>query len=218
MTLPPFASGATVVRRDLLNGRVWTAAPHRVLHDDGTTLVLATWPGTVGYTPANWIRWFTTGNEQARQQAVADLTRGQWEIGRWVWQDTIVLTWVGLDPDFNLQLYRPVDGSPEHWKINFERPVRRTSIGIDTFDLLLDLVTDATGAWHFKDLEEYDEIRRRGLISDAEHERVQAATHRALAFTEAGMRPLVEDWTGWRVPDGWPTPELPPGALDNPAR
>nr|WP_221382466.1 DUF402 domain-containing protein [Actinoplanes polyasparticus] len=201
------------MRRDLLNDRVWTAAPHRVLHDDGTTLVLVTWPGTVGYTPTNWIRWFATGNEQARHQAVADLAGGHWELGRWVWQDTIVLTWVGLDPDFNLQLYLPVDGSQQHWKINFERPVHRTPAGIDTFDLLLDLVTGPAGSWQMKDVDEYDEVRRAGLILDAEHERVQAATHRAFALVEAALGPLSEDWTAWRVPEGWPTPQLPPGAL-----
>lgn len=210
-----FASGETVVRRDVLNGRVWTAAAHRVLHDDGNRLVLVSWPGTVGYTPANWIRWFTEGDESARKQAVADLAGGVWELGRWVWQDTIVVTWVGLDPDFSLQLYLPVDGGPEQWKINFERPAHRTPIGIDTCDLLLDLITELGGtAWRWKDVDEYDEIRRRGLITDAEDQRVQGARLRAVAFIEAGEGPLAENWSAWRVPDDWPVPQLPAGALD----
>ena len=214
MTPVPFPVGATVVRRDVLDRRIWTAAPHRVLADDGDRLVLVTWPGTVGYTPVNWIRWFTAGDEQARRQAVADLTSGQWELGRWTWQDTIVVTRIGLDPDFNLQLYLPVDGRPEHWKINFERPVTRTPAGIDTFDLLLDFVTGPDGRWRWKDLDEYDEIRRRGIISDDEDQRVQAARQRAVAFAGAGHGPLAEDWTGWRVPDHWPLPVLPGDALD----
>lgn len=95
MTSSPFASGTMVVRRDALNGRVWTAAAHHVLHDDGNKLVLATWPGTVGYTPTNWIRWFTTGDAQARNRAVADPAGDQWKLGRWIGHDTFVITWVG---------------------------------------------------------------------------------------------------------------------------
>ena len=211
-----FKPGSTVVRRDVRDGKVWTAAPHRVLTDDGTRLVLVTWPGIAGYTLTNWIRSLTGGGEQARRQAVADLAAGVWELGRWVWQDTIVVTWIGLDPDFSLQHYQPVDASPGHWKINFERPVIRTHSPdrIDGCDLLLDLITDPDGTWRWKDVDEYDEIRSKGLISDAEHDRVQAARQRAVAFTETGQGPLAEDWTSWRVPADWPLPVLPDGVLN----
>jgi hypothetical protein len=37
--------GIDLVRRDLLRGRVWTAAPYRVIRDVGTTLILACRPG-----------------------------------------------------------------------------------------------------------------------------------------------------------------------------
>ncbi|MCO8273822.1 hypothetical protein M1L60_24800 [Actinoplanes sp. TRM 88003] len=214
MGFEPFIPGSTVVRRDVLSGRIWTAAPHRVLADDGDRLVLVTWPGTAGFTPVHWIRWFTEGVERARQDAVADLVSGRWELGRWVWRDTVVVTWVGIDPDFNLQAYLPVAGGPPLRKINFERPVRRTPDGIDTFDLLLDLVADPAGGWRWKDLDEYEQIRRGGLVSEAEDERVQAARQRAMAFAEAGQGPLAEDWTGWPVPDDWALPVLPEGMQD----
>lgn len=88
-----FTPGATVTRRDVLNGRVWTAAPHRVLSDDGEQLVLVTWPGTIGYTPVNWITWFRDNDEAARQRALDDLISGGGQIGPWQWQDTLVVTW-----------------------------------------------------------------------------------------------------------------------------
>jgi hypothetical protein len=37
--------GATVVRRDVLDGKVWSAAPFRVITHSGGTLVTACWPG-----------------------------------------------------------------------------------------------------------------------------------------------------------------------------
>jgi hypothetical protein len=214
MTPAVFEPGSTVVRRDVRDGKVWTAAPHRVLADDGHQLILVTWPGTAGYTLANWIKSLTGAGEQARRQAVTDLVDGDWELGRWVWRDTIVVTWIGLDPDFSLQHYQPVNGSPGHWKINFERPVIRRPTFLDTCDLLLDLITDPGGnTWRWKDEAEYEQIRRAGLVPDSEHERVQAARQRALAFAEAERGPLAEDWTTWRVPADWPLPTLHDGVL-----
>jgi hypothetical protein len=215
MTPPPFGVGTTVVRRDVLNGRVWTAAAHRVLHDDGQKLVLVSWPGTVGYALTTWITWLNDGNGQSRHQAVADLAAGTWQLGQWVWRDTIVVTWIGLDPDLSLQAYIPVGGGPPQWKINFERPVTRTPIGIDVCDLLLDLMVDpATRTVRWKDEDEYAQARTLGLISDADDKRVQAARQRAVAFAEAGEGPLSEDWSQWRVPDEWPLPVLPPRVLE----
>jgi hypothetical protein len=43
--LPLFPVGSTVVRRDALDGRIWAAAPYRVLADSGAELVLGCWPG-----------------------------------------------------------------------------------------------------------------------------------------------------------------------------
>ncbi|BCY11031.1 DUF402 domain-containing protein [Actinoplanes sp. L3-i22] len=216
MTSPLFGVGTTVVRRDVLNGRVWTAAAHRVLHDDGHKLVLVSWPGTVGYALTTWIQWLTDGNSRSRPQAVADLAAGTWELGQWVWRDTAVVTWIGLDPDLSLQAYLPVDGGPTQWKINFERPVTRTPIGIDTCDLLLDLMVDPiAGRWRWKDADEYAQARTLGLISDADDERVRAARKRAVALAESGDGPLAEDWSQWRVPDDWSLPVLPPRVLDH---
>lgn len=216
MTSPPvFAPGTTAVRRDVLAGRVWTAAPHRVLHDDGTQLALAYWPGVATYSPTTWIRWLADGDDSTRKQAITDLAAGTWTLGEWVWRDKAVLTWI-VDPDFNLQLYQPqpLTAGTAFWKINFERPCRRTRMGIDTFDLLLDLIGDPTGeTWRWKDEDEYDQARRLGVISDAEHRRVERARERALAFVAARQGPLAKDWSSWQVPDEWPLPVLPVGAL-----
>lgn len=92
--------------------------------------------------------------------------------------------------------------------------MRRTPRGIDTFDLLLDLMVDpATLAWQWKDQHEYDQARRLGVITDADHRRVDQARQRAVAFVEARTGPLGRDWSAWRAPEQWPAPTLPPDAL-----
>jgi hypothetical protein len=99
--------------------------------------------------------------------------------------------------------------------INFERTPRRTPIGIDTFDLLLDLVVDVGRAhWTWKDEDEYTQARKLALIADDEHRRIEAARQRALAMIETRREPFTTDWSTWQVPHDWPDPALPPNALD----
>jgi hypothetical protein len=202
-----FADGASIVRRDMLDGKVWSAGPHRVLADDGVNLRLAFWPGVVSLAPTSWTDWLLGAGDDRRKQALPDLASGRWELGRWTWRDTIVLTWVGVDPDFSLQRFA---GSKNEWKVNFERPHHRTGLGIDTFDLMLDLTADPdTLAWSWKDEDEYAQARALGLVGDAEHRRVERARERAVAFIESGRDMLAQDWDGWRPEPDWPLPSMP---------
>jgi hypothetical protein len=82
--------GSTVVRRDTLDGLIWTAAPHRVLADSGDELVLACWPGIEVLAPTTWTEWLRTGDVSPRQRAVANLAARRWELERWTWRDTWV--------------------------------------------------------------------------------------------------------------------------------
>ena len=213
-----FAAGTTAVRRDVLRGRVWAAAPHRVVRDSGGELVLAYWPGIESLAPTTWIEWLGSGDDALRKQAIPNLARGQWQLGRWTWRDTIVLSWFGADPDFSVHRYWDSNGEPLRWYVNFERPFQRTRIGIDTFDLLVDLVIrpDRTG-WEWKDEDEYALGRRLGLISAAEHGRVERARERAVAMVEAGRGPFAQEVAARPPEVGGPVPVLPPGALAVPA-
>jgi hypothetical protein len=82
------------------------------MRDSGTELVLAYWPGIRSQVPTTWIEWLRTGDESIRRQAIPNLAAGRWHLDNW---------------------------TPIRWYVNFEPPYRRTTIGIDTFDLLLDL-------------------------------------------------------------------------------
>jgi len=46
-----FDEGATATRRDVLDGKVFTATPHRVLRDTGDELLLTHWPGIAALAP-----------------------------------------------------------------------------------------------------------------------------------------------------------------------
>jgi uncharacterized protein DUF402 len=213
-----FAEGATVVRRDILRGKVWSAIPHRVVADSGDTLVLARWPGVEMVGPATWIEWLRTGDNAVRRQAIPNLAAGQWELGRWTWRDTTVLNRCAAGEYFSVSRSVSAGHGPGGWYVNFELPYRRTAIGIDTFDLLLDLVVEPDLSGHaWKDEDEYAHARRLGLISDSVHHQVEQARLRVLGLIETGQGPFAGTWAAWRRDPGWPVPALPADALTSPA-
>src|SRR6266576_1740450 len=46
---------------------------------------------------------------------------------------------------------------------NFQRPYRRTTIGIEAMDLMLDLVVEPDRSWRWKDKHELETLVRRGM-------------------------------------------------------
>ena len=204
-----FAEGATVTRRDVLDGLVFSAAPHRVLHDTGDELLLAHWPGIAAKAPRTWTEWLRTGDDALRIRALPQLAARSWELDDWVWQRTGRLTWFGFDDWFSVHRFFDLDGEPLNWYLNFERPIRRTRSGVDTFDVMIDLVAAPDlSSWQWKDEDEYAELFRLGVIDEDERRQIEAARERAVAFVESRGGPLSEDWSSWQADPAWPLPSL----------
>jgi len=96
------------------------------------------------------------------------------------------------------------------WYVDFVRPYRRTPIGIDTFDLLVDLIVKADlSGYQWKDEDEYAQGRRLGLIGDSLHHRVDAARQQVVALVESRQGPFADDRSSWRRDPAWAPPALP---------
>lgn len=216
---PRFEPGSTVVRRDTLDGRIWTAYPYRVLADSGDELVLGCWPGTEVLAPTTWAEWLRTADGDVRMQGISNLAARQWELAPWTWRDTTVRSRFGVGDYWSVHQFTGPTPGAAHWYVNFERPGRRTSIGFDSFDLFVDLIVDPESlACRWKDEDEYQHGRRLGLINDATHAQVDQARQAVLALVRARQGPFASAWTDWTPDPGWPLPELPPDALTVPAR
>lgn len=214
-----FAAGATVVRRDVLRGEIWTAGPLRAVHDrPGGELLLARWPGIEALVSTTWIDWLAEGDDSAREQAVALLVNGDWRLAPGRGETPRCSAGSVSTRNFSVHRFHDVESGEMNWYVNFERPYRRTRIGIDTFDLLIDLVVAPDlSSWSWKDEDEYAQGRRLGLIGDAEHRRIEQARLRAVALIESRGGPLAQDWSDWRVQPDWPLPALPDDVLDVPS-
>jgi len=92
------------------------------------------------------------------------------------------------------------------WYVNLEEPQRRTAVGFDFEDDLLDVWVPFGGEPELLDEDELDEAVARGYVS----------TERALAIRAKAERLMAEPpwptgWEDWTPEPGWQVPDLPPG-------
>jgi hypothetical protein len=200
------SSGEPVVCRKLWNGVVMTAMPMRVIADGPGRTVLYQAPDTTfrgGRTPAGMkIRDFSA------EWVSMDLV---WEGGsliRLIEPDT----WQCVDVEFD------ANGIFSGWYVNFQEPVRRTALGFDTVDLVLDLVVAADRTWSLKDADDFEFAASAGHLPHASVEQVRAAAERMVSVVEQGDPPFNETrWLSWRPPPHWTVPALPATwAVDDP--
>ena len=212
-----FQPGQTAVRRDLFRGQVWSAHAMRVVQDADDALVVACRPGAEALAARTYIEATLTGDDVVRKQALPDLADGRWTLDRWIWRETVLLMWNPPEAYFSINVfYDAADHRMRNWYVNFERPLERTEIGFDTFDLLVDLVVEPDlSSWRWKDEDEYAQGRRLGVVDDADHRAVEQARGQVLAMIEQRQGPFAADagWADWRSDPAWPTQLLPADAL-----
>lgn len=101
------------------------------------------------------------------------------------------------------------------WYVNLELPWRRTAIGFDSRDLILDItISDDLSSWAWKDLDELEWSLGIGKVSESEAESIRAAGLAAVTCLEGRAWPFVDDWSEWRPEEKWPLPTLPTGWND----
>jgi hypothetical protein len=97
------------------------------------------------------------------------------------------------------------------WYINLQRPFRRTEIGIESMDLMLDVVVDPDMSWHWKDDDEFDEIAERRIFGQSTVDRVRREAADVIRRIEAATGPFNEPWVSWQPDPTWSLPILPRG-------
>jgi predicted RNA-binding protein associated with RNAse of E/G family len=223
-----FEPGRTVVRRNVFRGKVRSAWPLRVVHDTGEELAWACLPGTELTSEASNAEGWRTGVRRGMQdppaparfaREMAELLSGEWSLGTSVLEGTTLLGFQLPDVWFSVLLFFQARDELSKWYVNFEHPYpyRRTPIGVDTWDLTIDLVFKPDGTHRWKDVDEYGQARRLGLITDAEHTEIERAKEQAFARFERREGPFDERWLSWRRDPAWPVPVLPDDATTVPA-
>jgi len=167
-------------------GRVWRAQSCRIVEESAQAVVLWIPAGSPAKVPGDGLRipgddWELVDTAPRRDQiCVARPGRAH----------SVYLFWTD-------------DWQLDHWYVNFERPLRRSPVGFDTFDEKLDLIVRPDGTWRWKDEDELEQAAALDLL-DADAVRTEA--ERVLQEW-----PFPVGWEDWRPDPSWPVPQLPDG-------
>ncbi len=97
------------------------------------------------------------------------------------------------------------------WYANLQEPIRRTSIGFDTMDNMLDIIIspDMT-EWKWKDDDEFMEAQKAGFYSSKRARDIQSEGEKAVRLITSERRSLYEEWKEWQADPEWELPKLSP--------
>jgi protein associated with RNAse G/E len=200
--------GETIVHQEFWRGRLWAARPLTVVEDTGDRLVLWIPQGTVRKVPV-------TPPDRPdppvrKDKVIANLDRCDWVLGEHVWD--VSSLWIVRPGDWHAVWVSWLE-SGDHlgWYVNLQMPYRRTAIGIEAMDLMLDVVVEPDLSWQWKDDDEFAEILQRGIFDHDTGARVRREAEDVIRRIGEGDPRFAAPWPSWRPDPAWPLPVLPDG-------
>jgi hypothetical protein len=201
-----WSSGEVVVLRYLHEGRVSRILPANVVRDEPASVQLYLRAGT----PIR-VRATLDGTPIARTLPYAERFRLPWRLGASTWEGNHTLKLVPVGAAHAFLAHWSETWEFRGFYVNLQDPLRRTRLGFDTADHVLDLVIDGTG-WRWKDEDELAEAVGAGRFSREEAAALYREGERAIAAYESGAWPFDRDWSGWRADPAWPEPRIADGS------
>jgi predicted RNA-binding protein associated with RNAse of E/G family len=191
--------GDVVVLREVWHGRIWAARPLFVVHDR---------PDEQAFFGVAGSAWMGPVDQQGQ---LMRLPVGEWRLAELPWGGDGILSFAWPDTPFAALAYR-YEGHEAGWYVNLQDPLRRTAVGFDTRDHVLDVLVSSDGSgWRWKDEDELAEAVRLGLYSAQEAALFRAAGEAAVRRIRGGAPPFDREWRDWRPDPAWGPLGLPPG-------
>lgn len=194
--MPNWPPGDRIVLREVWEGKVWAARPVTVVRDDADLIALYLPKGT------KWKRPVRPDGSRLRMPSEP------WVLADDVWRDKSVLHLVRPGAAHAVWAMWDAGGKFLGWYVNLQEPLRRTVVGFDYMDQMLDLVVSPDlSEWHLKDEEELEQEVVVGLMTRIEADGVRAEAERVIKLLEERASPFSDGWEAWR-PEDRPPPEL----------
>jgi len=196
-----------IINRRYLRGRWCTwVQPMRVIADNEDGLLL----------------WHPAGSDFARLIDADGKTQHEVTVDQMRDPKLAVLTWQTYDilvlmpPEAAYSVWWFFrDGAFTGWYVNLETPYIRRPHGVDTNDLILDIVVTPQRQWEWKDVEEFNGRVGNPLYFDGTTAgAIRAEGERLIKLIEAGTFPFDGTYTDFRPDQHWPSLRLP-AALDS---
>ena len=192
----PFDPNQIIVRRYVRTGRTTFAKPMRVVSDDEAGLLL----------------WMPIGTEHAQltdtdgstlhDRPLHEMREPRLVPKKWRLWDILVLMPAGAA--YSVWWFFSPEGDFGGWYVNLETPFTRRPEGVDTTDLVLDIVVSPDRAWEWKDEDEFAAaIGAPGYFDAATAGEIRAEGERLIALAKAGAFPFDGTHTGFRPDPAW---------------
>ena len=186
--------------RGVWKGKLWWACPAYVVQDTPALLAV--------YWPAG-----TPTRSPVRRPTVQDELTNIIELKdrNWTENDILSLNIPGAAHSIEL-MWKTGTHQVRCWYVHLQEPLRRTEIGFDTMDQILDIVfnPDRTD-WYWKDEDEFNGAEVIGLYSQAKVAAIRAEGHKVIAMVQSNASPFCDGWENWTPPLEWGIPAFPAG-------
>jgi hypothetical protein len=193
--------GQGIVLREVWRAKVYSIIPLRVAQDSGNWTALYLPPRTSSLWP------------HTREGVTIRIPADEWVLdgGPWEGGDILYLVQPGLG--YIVTGFWDEDRIFDHWKIDLVEPVRRTWLGFDYMDQLLDMmVSDDRSTWRWKDEDEVREAQARRLFTAEQVSDLYQRGARALRALQTNEPPFDGRWETWQPNPEWRVPfHLPNG-------
>jgi hypothetical protein len=187
----PFAPNQMVVRRYVRAGRTTFAKPMRVVRDDADGLLL----------------WMPVGTEVAQLtdrdgSTLHDRPLHEMKepsLVRRKWRHWSVLVLMPPGAAYSVWWFFSAEGAFGGWYVNLETPFTRRPEGVDTTDLVLDVVVSPDRSWEWKDEDEFAAVVGAPDYFDAATAgAIRAEGERLIELAKAGAFPFDGTHTDFR--------------------
>lgn len=198
--MDPWKFGDTVVLRGILKSKLWWACPAFVVQDTPELIALY-WPvGTPTQSPV-------------RRPTVEDELYNRIELEERNWTENHVLSLITPGAAHSIEvMWEANTRQLRCWYVHLQEPVRRTRIGFDTMDQILDIVISPDrSSWRWKDEDEFSEAEAIGVYSQAKSQSIRQEGQRVLELLNANASPFYDGWENWTPPIEWGIPAFPEG-------
>ena len=187
-----FAAGESATLRYMCRGRILYAFPMTVVVDEPDRVVL-------------WIAADTPCKRPASKVSLEQRAHGDWTLTDKPWSDGVATLMLFTPGAAHANwLFWDEHGTFTGWYVNLEDPWRRTPIGFDTRDHLLDIGVDPDGSWRWLDERDLELAIGLGLFSERDGAEIREEGERVLAAW-----PFPTGWEDWSPDPAWPAPKVP---------
>jgi predicted RNA-binding protein associated with RNAse of E/G family len=197
-----FPPGQTVLLREVVHGRVWSAKPGIVVQDSPDLVALYAPPGTMIRQPRT---------PDMKRVKADNRLRGVWTLEQVPWSTFHILRLALAGVPYSVMVFWEKDFKFRDWYINLEDPLHRVGNGFEYLDQWLDvIVAPDRKSWRWKDEDEFAEAVLLKLISPGKARDLRLAGEEVAAWIQTGESPFNK-WVDWRPDPSWQTPVLPVG-------